>query len=26
MTRVGHQVRGDRKVRVCRKCEGVVDK
>ena len=26
ITRIGHQVRGDRKVRVCRKCEGVVDK
>ena len=26
MTRVGHDVRGDRKVRICRKCEGVVDK
>ena len=26
MTRVGHEVRGDRKVRICRKCEGVVDK
>ena len=26
MTRVGHEVHGDRKVRVCRKCEGVVDK
>jgi large subunit ribosomal protein L24 len=25
-TRIGHQVQGDRKVRVCRKCEGVVDK
>jgi len=25
-TRVGHDVRGDRKVRICRKCEGVVDK
>jgi large subunit ribosomal protein L24 len=25
-TRVGHEVRGDRKVRICRKCEGVVDK
>jgi len=25
-TRVGHRVVGDRKVRVCRKCEGVVDK
>jgi large subunit ribosomal protein L24 len=26
LTRIGHQMRGDRKVRVCRKCEGVVDK
>ena len=26
MTRVGHDLRGDRKVRICRKCEGVVDK
>ena len=26
MTRIGHRVDGDRKVRVCRKCEGVVDK
>ena len=26
MTRVGHRVQGDRKVRICRKCEGVVDK
>ena len=26
MTRVGHKAQGDRKVRVCRKCEGVVDK
>jgi large subunit ribosomal protein L24 len=25
-TRVGHDIRGDRKVRICRKCEGVVDK
>ena len=25
-TRIGHRVVGDRKVRVCRKCEGVVDK
>jgi large subunit ribosomal protein L24 len=25
-TRIGHQVQGDRKVRICRKCEGVVDK
>ena len=25
-TRVGHRVDGDRKVRICRKCEGVVDK
>jgi large subunit ribosomal protein L24 len=26
VTRIGHQLRGDRKVRICRKCEGVVDK
>jgi hypothetical protein len=27
MTRVGHRVLNDgRKVRICRKCEGVVDK
>ena len=27
MTRIGHHVLGgDRKVRICRKCEGVVDK
>ena len=26
MTRVGHRIQGDRKVRICRKCEGVVDK
>jgi large subunit ribosomal protein L24 len=27
MTRIGHKVLGDgRKVRICRKCEGVVDK
>ena len=25
-TRVGHSMQGDRKVRICRKCEGVVDK
>ena len=25
-TRIGHQIQGDRKVRICRKCEGVVDK
>jgi large subunit ribosomal protein L24 len=25
-TRIGHEIRGDRKVRICRKCEGVVDK
>ena len=25
-TRVGHRIQGDRKVRICRKCEGVVDK
>jgi large subunit ribosomal protein L24 len=26
ITRIGHQVQGDRKVRICRKCEGVVDR
>jgi large subunit ribosomal protein L24 len=26
MTRIGHRVDGDRKLRICRKCEGVVDK
>ena len=26
VTRIGHQIQGDRKVRICRKCEGVVDK
>ena len=26
MTRIGHTKQGDRKVRICRKCEGVVDK
>ena len=26
MTRIGHRVDGERKVRICRKCEGVVDK
>ena len=26
MTRIGHRIDGDRKVRICRKCEGVVDK
>ena len=26
MTRIGHTTQGDRKVRICRKCEGVVDK
>jgi large subunit ribosomal protein L24 len=26
MTRVGRQVQGDRKVRICRKCEGVIDR
>ena len=26
ITRIGHQIRGDSKVRICRKCEGVVDK
>ena len=25
-TRIGYSTQGDRKVRVCRKCEGVVDK
>jgi large subunit ribosomal protein L24 len=25
-TRVGHRIQGDRKVRVCRKCDGVVDR
>jgi large subunit ribosomal protein L24 len=25
-TRVGHRVEGDRKVRICRKCEGVIDR
>src|SRR3954471_24387898 len=25
MTRIGHRIDGDRKVRICRKCEGVVD-
>jgi large subunit ribosomal protein L24 len=25
-TRVGHRVQGDRKVRICRKCDGVVDR
>ncbi len=25
-TRIGHRAQGDRKVRICRKCEGVVDK
>ena len=25
-TRIGHRIDGDRKVRICRKCEGVVDK
>jgi large subunit ribosomal protein L24 len=25
-TRIGRRIEGDRKVRVCRKCEGVVDK
>jgi large subunit ribosomal protein L24 len=25
-TRIGHSVQGDRKVRICRKCEGVLDK
>ncbi len=26
MTRVGRRVQGDRKVRICRKCEGVIDR
>jgi large subunit ribosomal protein L24 len=26
MTRIGHRLDGDRKVRICRKCDGVVDK
>ena len=26
MTRVGHRIQGDRKIRICRKCEGVVDR
>ena len=26
LTRIGHRIDGDRKVRICRKCEGVVDK
>jgi large subunit ribosomal protein L24 len=27
VTRIGHKILGDgRKVRICRKCEGVVDK
>jgi large subunit ribosomal protein L24 len=26
VTRIGRRIEGDRKVRVCRKCEGVVDK
>ena len=26
MTRIAHRIQGDRKVRVCSKCEGVVDK
>jgi large subunit ribosomal protein L24 len=25
-TRIGHRLEGDRKVRVCRKCDGVVDR
>ena len=25
-TRIGHRIDGDRKVRVCRKCQGVVDR
>ena len=26
VTRIGRRIHGDRKVRICRKCEGVVDK
>jgi large subunit ribosomal protein L24 len=26
LTRIGHQIQGDRKVRICRKCQGVIDK
>jgi large subunit ribosomal protein L24 len=26
MTRVGHRMDGERKQRICRKCEGVIDK
>jgi large subunit ribosomal protein L24 len=26
MTRVGHRIDGGRKVRICRKCEGVIDR
>jgi large subunit ribosomal protein L24 len=26
MTRVGHRLQGDRKVRICRKCNGVIDR
>ena len=26
ITRVGHRVQNDRKVRICRKCEGVLDR
>jgi large subunit ribosomal protein L24 len=26
VTRVGHRIEGDRKVRICRKCEGVIDR
>ena len=26
MTRVGYRLQGDHKVRICRKCEGVIDK
>jgi large subunit ribosomal protein L24 len=26
ITRVGRRLQGDRKVRICRKCEGVIDK
>ena len=26
ITRIGHRMQGERKVRICRKCEGVIDK
>jgi large subunit ribosomal protein L24 len=26
MTRIGYRLQGDHKVRICRKCEGVIDK